>query len=71
MDSSYTAHGSHELPDVFSIAVIGHQGWSSLGDDTVPYSLVVAFEAVNQDVAVYSLISVANEGKIVQQPFGN
>jgi hypothetical protein len=62
---------SHELSDIFSIAVIGHQGWSSLGDDTVPYALVVSFEAVNEDVAVYSLVSVANEVTVLQRAFGH
>lgn len=61
---------SHELPETFSIAVIGHKGWSSLGDDTVPYSLVVSFEAVNQDVPMYSWVSVANQVEVTQKTFG-
>ncbi len=61
---------SHELPEIFSIAVIGHKGWGSLGDDTVPYSLVVSFEAVNQDVPIYSWISVANQVEVTERTFG-
>lgn len=61
---------SYELPETFSIAVIGHKGWSSLGDDTVPYSLVVSFEAMNQDVPMYSWVSIANEVEVTQKAFG-
>ncbi len=61
---------SHELPKTFSIAVIGHKGWGSLGNDTVPYSLVVSFEAVNQDVPMYSWISVANQVEVTERTFG-
>ena len=62
---------SHELPNTFSIAVIGHKGWSALGGDIVPYSLVVSFEAVNQDVPMYSWISVANQIEVTERLFGN
>ena len=61
---------SYELPKTFSIAVIGHKGWSALGDDIVPYSLVVSFEAVNQDVPLYSWISVANQVEVTERVFG-
>ena len=33
---------------------MGHEGWNNDPDASAPYSLVVSFEAVNADVAVYS-----------------
>ncbi len=52
---------SHDFADTFSLAVIGHAGWHKDGEATVPYSLVVSFEAINQDIEIYSEIAVANE----------
>ena len=61
---------SYELADTFSIAVIGHKGWSALEDDTVPYSLVVSFEAVNEDIPLYSWLAIANQVELTQKAFG-
>lgn len=51
---------SHELAEEFCIAVIGHAGWAKDVEASVPYSLVISFEAVNQDIEIYSRIEIAN-----------
>jgi hypothetical protein len=51
---------SHELAEEFCIGVIGHAGWAKDVEASVPYSLVISFEAVNQDIEIYSRIEIAN-----------
>lgn len=51
---------SHELAEAFCIAVIGHAGWDKDVESSVPYSLVISFEAVNQDIEIYSRLEIAN-----------
>ncbi|MHB8076564.1 S8 family peptidase [Desulfosporosinus fructosivorans] len=51
---------SHELAEGFCLAVIGHAGWAKDIEAAVPYSLVISFEAVNQDIEIYSRIEIAN-----------
>lgn len=58
---------SHELPTDFCIAVIGHQGWDKHPDATANYSLVISFEAVNNDLEIYSNIETAVKALISQQ----
>lgn len=48
---------SNQLNDAFCIAVRGHKGWGDLFK--AKYSLVVSFEAINQDVPIYE--SIKNE----------
>lgn len=45
---------SNQLTDGFCIAVRGHKGWDA--NEAARYSLVVSFEAINQDVAIYEMI---------------
>jgi hypothetical protein len=52
---------SNTLPDQFCIAVVGHQGWSRDPDSTARYALVVSFEVVGQEVAIYEPLKVAIE----------
>jgi len=51
---------AYELPETLCIAVIGHIGWKNNMDAQVPYSLVVSFEAVNEDVEIYVPMAVEN-----------
>ena len=45
---------SNQLSDAFCIAVRGHKGWGGLFK--AKYSLVVSFEAINQDIPIYEPI---------------
>jgi len=45
---------SSELREAFCIAVVGHEGWNNDPYATVPFSLVVSFEAVATDIPIYS-----------------
>ena len=50
---------SNQLTEEFCIAVRGHEGWG--GRFKAKYSLAVSFEAINQDIAIYEPIRIANE----------
>ena len=53
---------SNQLNDAFCIAVRGHKGWGGLFK--AKYSLVVSFEAINQDVPIYESIKTEMETEI-------
>jgi hypothetical protein len=44
---------SYDLREGFCVAVVGHEGWNRCSETTVPYSLVVSFEAVNSTIPLY------------------
>jgi len=46
IQKDWTVVKSFELRESFCIAVVGHQGWNNDPDASVPYSLVVSFEAI-------------------------
>lgn len=50
---------SYDLPTDFCIAVVGHVGWDKDPDASAKYSLVVSFEAIDQDLQLYSEIASA------------
>ena len=52
---------SYQLPEIFSLAVIGHKGWECDLSEKVPYSIAVSFEALNANINVYEMIRVENE----------
>jgi hypothetical protein len=56
LQKDWTIVNSFELTEAFSIAVIGHEGWNNDPDATVPYSLVVSFEAIQANIPIYSPI---------------
>lgn len=58
---------SYNLPEEFSIAVIGHKGWEKDITEEVPYSIAVSFEVLNAEIDVYNLIRIENEIEIEQQ----
>ncbi|WP_276694960.1 S8 family peptidase [Dialister invisus] len=53
---------SNQLSDAFCIAVRGHKGWGGLFK--AKYSLVVSFEAINQDIPIYEPIRTEIESVI-------
>lgn len=50
---------SHALPDDFCIAVRGHVGWCKTGDDSVPYTLAVTIESVDNELEIYDPLRVS------------
>jgi hypothetical protein len=59
LQKDWTIVKSYELREAFCIAVVGHEGWNNDPDASVPYSLVVSFEAINANVPVYSPMAQA------------
>ena len=53
---------SNQLSDAFCIAVRGHKGWGGLFK--AKYSLVVSFEAINQDIPIYESIKTEIQSTI-------
>jgi Subtilase family len=49
---------SYDLRESFCIAVVAHEGWNNDPNATVPYALVVSFEAVDTNIPIYT--SIAN-----------
>ncbi|GGG05576.1 S8 family peptidase [Paenibacillus abyssi] len=45
---------SNQLTDSFCIAVRAHKGWDA--NEAARYSLVVSFEAINQDIKIFEMI---------------
>ncbi len=58
---------SFNLREGFCIAVIGHEGWNKDPEATVPYSLVVSFEAINSEVPIYKTFAQIQQPLEVQQ----
>ncbi len=58
---------SNQLPDEFSLAVVGHLSWEKDMKTRVPYSIVVSFESLNPDIPVYQLFEVENRIDIEQE----
>ncbi|PSB07189.1 subtilase family protease [Pleurocapsa sp. CCALA 161] len=54
IQKDWTIVKSYQLREAFCIAVVGHEGWDNNPDASVPYSLVVSFEALNASVPIYS-----------------
>ena len=57
----------YNIPEQFSIAVVGHQGWEKDITQEVPYSIVVSFEVLNAEIDVYNLIRIENQIEVEQQ----
>jgi hypothetical protein len=54
LQKDWTVVKSFELTEAFCIAVVGHEGWNNDPDATVPYSLVVSFEATKANIPIYA-----------------
>lgn len=57
----------YNLRDAFCIAVIGHEGWNNSPNAEVPYSLVVSFEIIGQEIPIYTSFVEAQALIEVQQ----
>jgi hypothetical protein len=58
---------SFNLREGFCIAVLGHEGWNKDPESTIPYSLVVSFEAINSEVPIYGPFAEVQQPVQVQQ----
>jgi hypothetical protein len=68
LQKDWTIVKSFELTEAFCIAVVGHEGWNNDPDATVPYSLVVSFEAVGVNIPIYAaLVEAQIETEVEQQ----
>ena len=54
LQKDWTVVKSFELTEAFCIAVVGHEGWNNDPEATVPYSLVVSFEAIQANIPIYA-----------------
>lgn len=61
LQKSWCVLKAHQLPETFSIAVVGHSGWGPDHSEEAEYSLTVSFEALSAGVEVYEMIRVENE----------
>ena len=59
IQKDWTVVNSFELTEAFSIAVVGHEGWNNDPEASVPYSLVVSFEAIQADIEIYAPLAEA------------
>jgi hypothetical protein len=66
LQKDWTAVNSFELTEAFCIAVVGHEGWNNDPEASVPYSLVVSFEAIQADIPIYASIVEAQVETEVQ-----
>jgi hypothetical protein len=65
LQKDWTVVRSFELTEAFCIAVVGHEGWNNDPEATVPYSLVVSFEAIQANIPIYaSLVEAQVETEV-------
>ncbi len=67
LQKDWTILKAYQMPEQFSLAVVGHQGWEKNIFEKVPYAIAVSFEVLNAEIDVYNLIRVANEIEIEQE----
>ncbi|HBE19715.1 MAG TPA: subtilase family protease [Cyanobacteria bacterium UBA11149] len=67
IQKDWTVVKSFELTEAFCIAVVGHEGWNNEPEATVPYSLVVSFEAVEANIPIYAALFQAQIELEVEQ----
>jgi hypothetical protein len=53
IQKDWTVVKSYNLREAFCIAVVGHEGWNNDPNASVPYSLVVSFEAIENNISIY------------------
>ena len=61
LQKSWCVMKSYDLPEIFSLAVVGHKGWECDLMEEVPYSIAVSFEALTGNINVYEMIRTENE----------
>ncbi|WP_263971220.1 S8 family peptidase [Leptolyngbya sp. PCC 6406] len=57
---------SYDLREGFCVGVVGHVGWNKNPEATVPFSLVVSFEAVNSEIPIYAAFAQVQQSLQVQ-----
>lgn len=67
LQKDWTVVKSFELTEAFCIAVVGHEGWNNDPNATVPYSLVVSFEALEANIPIYTTFVEAQVELEVEQ----
>ncbi|MFZ6654523.1 S8 family peptidase [Undibacterium sp. TJN19] len=50
---------SHQLPEDLCVAVRGHPGWDKDPDASAKYALTISFEAIDEDLEIYSPIETS------------
>ena len=59
---------SYDLREAFCLVIVGHEGWNNDPNVEVPYSLVVSFEAIGEDIPIYApFVEVQAQIQIQQQ----
>jgi hypothetical protein len=58
---------SYQMPEEFSIAVVGHPGWEKDLEAEVSYSIAVSFEVLNANINVYDLVRIENKIEVEAQ----
>ncbi|MEK7088738.1 MAG: S8 family peptidase [Patescibacteria group bacterium] len=61
LQKSWCIIKSNQLPEVLSLAIVGHVGWESDLSEKVPYSVAVSFEALSANINVYEMIRIENQ----------
>jgi hypothetical protein len=64
LQKSWCVIKSYQLPEILSIAIVGHKGWVCDLDEEVPYSMAISFEALKANINVYEMIRVENQIEI-------
>ncbi|MCP2729733.1 S8 family peptidase [Limnofasciculus baicalensis] len=67
LQKDWTVVKSFELTEAFCIAIVGHEGWNNEPEATVPYSLLVSFEAVEANIPIYAALVEAQIELVVEQ----
>lgn len=67
LQKDWAVFSSFDLPEDLGIAVVGHKGWEKDLREKVPYSIVVSFEALDQNLSVYQSISIENQIEVEQE----
>jgi hypothetical protein len=47
---------SHQLPEDFGIAIVGHKGWSQDPDSSARYALAVSFDVLGKEITIHEEI---------------
>ncbi len=64
IQKDWTVVKSYNLREAFCIAVVGHEGWNNDPNASVPYSLVVSFEAIENHISIYEEFVEAQEVEV-------
>lgn len=57
----------YDLPEIFSLAVVGHKGWDKDPDAFAKYALAISFEVPGQEITIYEEIRASVQQLIQSQ----